>query len=188
MKLDDYLAAYDRTHNLAGGAPDWGTLRKKVRRSLARPALELTGQVIFLFACLALGIWGHWIGYLLALGALCFIPQYVGSLRAQIASIKDLSSEVELQQHLDKEARRRMAGAVLGLVFYAGLALLFLGTAAVAAWMGKDFRPGLGAGLVLVALSAYAGFVRLPRASREIATLGSGNKNPQGREEDYRGN
>ena len=187
MKLEDYFDAYDKTHDLAGGAPDWGTLRKKVRRSLARPALELTGQVVFLLACLALGIWGHRIGYLLALGALCFIPQYVGSLRAQIASIKDLSSEVELQQHLDKEAQRRMAGAVLGLVYYAGLALLFLGTAAVAAWMGKDFRPGLGAGLVLGALSAYAWFVRLPRASREIASLGGRVKKSEGREEDRHG-
>jgi len=63
--------------------------------------------IAFLFACLALGIWGHWIGYLLALGALGFIPQHVGSLRAQIASIKEMSSEVELQRHLDKETQRR---------------------------------------------------------------------------------
>lgn len=187
MKLEDYFDAYDQTHDLAGGAPDWGTLRKKVRRSLARPVLELTGQVVFLFACLALGIWGHRIGYLLALGALCFIPQYVGSLRAQIASIRDLSSEVELQQHLDKEAQRQMAGAVIGLVYYAGLALLFLGTAAVAAWMGKDFRPGVSAGLVLVVLSAYALLVRLPRASREIAVLSDGVEKSEGREEDRHG-
>jgi hypothetical protein len=187
MKLEDYFDAYDKTHDLAGGTPDWGTLRKKVRRSLARPVLELTGQVVFLLACLALGIWGHRIGYLLALGALCFIPQYVESLRSQIASIRELSSEVELQRHLGKEAQRQMAGAVIGLCYYAGLAVLFLGTAAVAAWMGKDFRPGLGAGLVLGALSAYAWFVRLPRASRGIAMLGGRARKSEGREEDRRG-
>jgi hypothetical protein len=188
MKLEDYFDAYDKTHDLAGGAPHWEVLRKKVRRSLARPALELTWQVIFLVACLALGMWGHPIGYMLALGALCFIPQYVGSLRTQIASIKELSSEVELQRHLDKEAQRQMAGAVFGFLYYAGLALLFFGTAAIAAWMGKDFRPGVGAGLALGALSAYAWFVRLPRASREIAVLGGGAENSGGREEGRHGN
>ena len=151
------------------------------------PALELAGQVVFLLACLALGIWGHWIGYLLALGALCFIPQYVGSLRAQLASIRDLSSEVELQQHLDKEAQRRMAGAVLGLVYYAGLALLFLGLGAIAAWMGKDFRSSLAVGLVFGVLSANALLVRLPRASREIASLGGSVRKSKGREEDRHG-
>jgi hypothetical protein len=163
-------------------------LRKKVRRSLARPTLELIGQILFLLACLALGIRGHWIGYPLALGALCFVPQYVANLRAQVASIRGLSSEVELQRHLANEAQRQMAGAVTGLLYYAGLALLFLGTAAVAAWTGKDFRPGLGAGLVLAALSAFSAFVRLPRASREIATLDGGVGKSEGREEGSHGN
>jgi hypothetical protein len=42
--------------------------------------------------------------------------------------------------------------------------------------MGKDFRPGLVAGLVLGAFSAYALLIRLPRASREIATLRGADK------------
>lgn len=188
MKLNDYFDAYDNTHALAGAETDWKALRKKVRRSLARPALELTGQIVFLLACLALGIRGHWIGYPLALGALCFVPQYVGNLRAQVAGIRGLSSKVDLQHHLDKEAQRQMAGAVVGLLCHGGLALLFLGTAAVAAWTGKDFRPGLGAGLVLGALSAYSAFVRLPRASREIAALDGGVGKSEGREEGPRGN
>jgi len=127
MKLEQYFEAYDNTHTLAGRSPDWGTMRRKVQWTIARPILELTGQVVFLLACVALGLWGSPIGYLLAISALCFIPQYVGNLRAQIAGIRGLTDEGELQQLLVKEAQRRMAGAVLATVWYGMIALLFLG-------------------------------------------------------------
>jgi len=106
MKLEDYFDAYDRTHTLVGGSPEWGAMRKKIRWALARPILELTGQVAFLLGCLALGIWGSPIGYLLALGTLWFIPQYVGNLRAQIASVSDLTGIAMLErEQSESEAR-----------------------------------------------------------------------------------
>lgn len=187
MKLDDYFDAYDRAHELSAGAADWVTLRKKVRRSLARPAFELAGKMVYLVACLAFGIWGHRIGYLLALGALCFIPQYVGRLRAQIASVRELSSEGDLQQHLEKEAQRGMAGAVIALLFYTGFTVLFLGVAALAAWMDKDFRSSLAVSLVFALLATYALLFRLPRASREIASLGKKSGNSKDGKEDSHG-
>lgn len=188
MKLEDYFEAYDRAHTLAGDSPEWGAMRKKIRWALARPILELTGQFAFLLGCLALGIWGNPIGYLLALGTLCFIPQYVGNLRAQIASVRVLSGTEELQRYLGEEAQRRMAGAVVGTIYYAALALLFLGAGAVAAWRGKDFSPGLIAGLLVGALCVHALFFRLPRASREIAILEREKLESEAREEDLRGN
>ena len=76
MKLEQYFEAYDNTHTLAGKSPEWSVMRRRIRWSLARPALELAGQVAFVLGCLALGWWGSPIGYLLALGVLCFMPQH----------------------------------------------------------------------------------------------------------------
>jgi hypothetical protein len=171
MKLEQYFEAYDNTHALAGKSPDWSATRRRIQWNLARPVIELGARIVFLLACVALGWWGHPIGYLPALATLCFIPQYLGNLREQIASIRSLSDEGELQQLLFKEAQKRMAGAVLGLVYYTGLAVLFLGTSAVMAWLGKDFLPGLFAGLIIALLGTHALFFRLPRASREMAML-----------------
>jgi len=188
MKLEQYFEAYDNTHTLAGKSPDWGTMRRKVRWTIARPILELTGQVVFLLACVALGLWGSPIGYLLAISALCFIPQHVGSLRAQIAGIRNLRDEEELQQLLFKEAQRRMAGVVLAMVWFGLIGLSFLGTGAVAAWQGKDFRPGFFAGLIVSAFAAHALLFRLPSASREMAMLDRRAKTSNRRKESHDGN
>lgn len=153
MKLEEYFEAYDQTHHLAGGSPDWKTFRKQVRRAMARPVLGSAGQLLFMLACLALGIWGHGIGYLLALGTLCFLPQRIRALRDRLAAIRGLSSEGELHEHLVREARRQRAGVVFDALYLAAMALLLLGTGALLAWLGKDFRPGIGAGLVLGTLA-----------------------------------
>jgi hypothetical protein len=188
MKLEQYFEAYDNTHTLAGKSPDWGHMRRKIQWTIARPILELTGQVVFLLACVALGFWGHPIGYLLAISALCFIPQYVGNLRAQVAGIRGLADEEGLEQLLVKEAQRRMAGAVLATGWYGVVTLLFLGTSAVAAWQGKDLRPGLFAGLIVGAFAAHALFIRLPGAGREMAMLDRRTKKSNGRKERRDGN
>ncbi len=171
MKLEEYFEAYDQTHHLAGGSPEWKTLRKQVRRAMARPVLESAGRILFILACVALGIWGHGIGYLLALGTLCFLPQRLRDLRDRLAAIRGLSSEGELHEHLVREARRQQAGVIFDALYQAAMALLFLGTGALAAWLGKDFRPGVGAGLVLGVLSVCSILIRYPRASREVAAL-----------------
>jgi hypothetical protein len=188
MKLEQYFEAYDNSHALAGKSPDWNTTRRKVQWSLARPFLELAGRILFLLACVALGLWGHPIGYLLAIATLCFIPQYIGNLRAQINSVRNLADEEELQQLLYKESQKRMADAVLGVFCHTALALLFLGTSAVAALQGKDFIPGLVAGLMIAALGAHALIFRLPRAGREMTMLDRSAENPNGRKENRRGN
>jgi RNA polymerase sigma factor (sigma-70 family) len=41
MKLEDYFDAYDKTRQLAAGSTGWTRQRKKVRKALARPVLEL---------------------------------------------------------------------------------------------------------------------------------------------------
>jgi hypothetical protein len=170
-RLEDFFDAYDKTHNLSGGSPEWKHVRRRVRRALARPVLELAGRVAFLIACVLLGILAHPIGYFLAIGTLCFIPQHIQRIRKEITSIAELSSSAELQQHLQKEARVRMAGAFSSAVFWAGFAVLFVLTGAIAALLGKDFRPGLGAGLIAGALSAANFFYRFLRASRECRAL-----------------
>lgn len=188
MKLEQYFEAYDSIHTISGKSPDWNTTRRKVQWTLARPILELTGQVAYLLACLALGLWGSPIGYLLAISALCFIPQYIGNLREQIAGVKGLADEEELQELLAKEAKRRMAGAVLATFWYTLISLLFLGICAIAAWQEKDFRPGLFAGLIVGAFAAYALFSRLPHASREMAMLDRRANTSTGRKENRDGN
>jgi hypothetical protein len=188
MKLEQYFDAYDNTHALAGTSPDWEATRRKVRWCLARPYLELTGRIIFLLGCLALGWSGHPIGFLLALGTLCFIPRYISDLREQTNSVRNLMDEEELQQLLHKEALKRMAGAVLGMFYYTAVALVFLATAAVNAWLGRDFVPGLVVGLMIAALGAYALLFRLPRAGRELTMLERSAEKSNRREESRDGN
>jgi hypothetical protein len=188
MKLEKYFEAYDNSHALAGKSPDWTTTRHRIHKSLARPYLELAGRIILLLACIALGWWGHPIGYLLALGNLCFIPQYIGNLRQQIANIRALEHEDELQKLLTKEAQKRMAGAVLGLAYYSALAFVFLGTSAVMALLGKPYFPALVTGLIIAALAAHALIFRLPRASREMVMLERHAGKSNDRKENRRGN
>jgi hypothetical protein len=170
-RLEDFFDAYDKTHDLSGGAPEWKHLRRRVRRALARPVLELAGQVAFLIACLIFGIMADPIGYVLAVGTLCHIPQYVRRVRKEITGIAELSSNEELRKHLQEEAQVRMAGAFTSALFWAGFALLFVLTGGIAALLGKDFRPGLGAGLIAGALSAYSFLFCFLRASRECRAL-----------------
>ena len=165
--LDDYFDAYDQTCALTTGAPGGKHLRKRIRRAHARPMLDLAWRIFLLAAFVTFGIYGHNIGYMLAAGSLCFIPQHIQKFRREMEAITQLSDDGELRQHLLKEANRRVANALVSAIFYAGIALLFLVTGAVAAALGKDFRPGVISGLIVAAFSTYHLLVSLPRASRE---------------------
>ena len=170
-QLDDFFDAYDRTHSLAGDAPDWDSQRKKVRRALARPVYELVGKVALALLCLAWGILGHPNGYLLAVGILLFLPGYYGRVRSKAEDIAALSSEDELKALLEKERTRRLAKAVVGALYWAALALLLFLFAGFLAWKEKDFRPSLAVGGIAVLLCAWEAFFRFPRLCRGMADL-----------------
>lgn len=155
-KLDDYFDAYDKTYNLSGFTADWKDVRRRVRRTIARPIFELTGQVVFLIACLTWGIIAHPIGYILAFGALCFIPQYIGRVRKEIKRISELASDDELFQHLKKEGEYRMARAFTLSLYWAFLTIIFSITGAASAIMGKDWRSGVAAAIVAAIISGFS--------------------------------
>lgn len=187
-QLDDFFDAYDQTHELAGEEPDWQDLRKRVRKALARPVWELAGQIIFVLAALIWGIFGHPIGYFLAIGELCFLPGYVQRVRMQSEGIASLSDDGELRHLLKRESTRQIATAIVGALYWAAIALLLFFLAGLLAWMEKDFRPSLIVGGIAVGLCAFEVFFRLPRYGRGMADWDDAEENESDeREEEHAG-
>ncbi|MEQ8765410.1 MAG: hypothetical protein RL885_15860 [Planctomycetota bacterium] len=172
-ELDDFFDAYDHAHTLGAEAADWRALRRNVRRSLLRPALALLGSVALLIAGVALGWAGHFSGWLLAGGlVLAVIPDRLQRLRASRERVAGLDNSEDLRAHLLREARLERAGAFVSALVHAAVSLLFLGTGLIAALLGKDYRPGLISALIVALLAAYHLLWRLPRVSRQCASLG----------------
>ena len=170
--LDDYFDAYDRAHAATTTETDWSRLRSGVRKSLMRPILDLLGVVALMVAGIAVGLGGHGNGYLIAMGsALALLPSRIRSLRGSVDDVRALTTAEELRTHLRTEAARDQASTFVSCLKNAAFGVLFLLVGTTAAFLGKDFRPGLIAGLVMLGLAAFDFLVRLKRTARELDAL-----------------
>jgi len=172
-ELADYEVAFDGQPPRRGLEASWALLRRSMRRHRRLRQLQVAGAIIYTLVGVEIGIRGHLSGWGFAVhGLLVATPNRLRSYRDWLTESSEVEQVGDAQTLCAKEAGKRADSLMASALVQGLLALTFLATGLICLAIDRNPRPGLGAGVIVLAWAAFKVKVLFPRAYREQELLG----------------